>query len=85
MTKLEDPTPTEELVLPSLSSSGPLHMPQGEPGLRESLDRLRALEEAIRQHEQATSGPAVTRRPGDLALYKRMREGGSPTDSQRDN
>jgi hypothetical protein len=85
MTRLEDPTPTEELVLPPLSSSGPLHVPQGEPGLRESLDRLRALEEAIRLHERATSGPAVTRRPGDLELYKRMREGGSRTDSRRDN
>ena len=85
MTTLEDPTPTEELVLPPLSSSGPLHVPQGEPGLRESLDRLRALEEAIRLHEQATSGPAVTRRPGDLELYKRLRDRGSSTDSHRDN
>ena len=82
MTKLEDPTPTEELVLPPLSASGPLHVPQGEPGLRESLDRLRALEEAIRTHEQATSGPAVTRRPGDLQLYTRLREGGTPNDSR---
>ena len=73
MTVVEDPTPTEELVLPPLSSSGPLYGPTGEPGLRESLDRLKALEEAIRLHEQATSGPAVTRRPGDLELYKRFR------------
>ena len=74
MTVVEDPTPTEELVLPSLSASDPLQGPTGEPGLRESLDRLRALEEAILNHEQATSGPAVTRRPGDLELYKRFRE-----------
>jgi hypothetical protein len=80
VTKLEDPTPTEELVLPPLSSSGRLRVPPGEPGIRESLVRLRALEEAILIHERATSGPAVTRRPGDLQLYKRLRDGDS-TDS----
>jgi hypothetical protein len=78
MTVLEDPTPTEELVVPPLSASGPLHVPQGEAGLRDSLQRLRELEDAIRRHEQATSGPAVTRRPGDHELYQRFREGGSP-------
>jgi hypothetical protein len=83
VTTLEDPTPTEELVLPPLSAIGPLHVPQGEPGLRESLDRLRALEEAIRNQEQATSGPAAGRRPGDLELYRRLREGGSDSDTHR--
>ena len=77
MTRLEDPTPTEELVLPALPPNGSLRVPQGEPGLRDSLDRLRALEEAIRLHEQATSGPAVARRPGDLELYRRLRERGN--------
>jgi hypothetical protein len=63
---IEDPTPTEELPLPA-------HVPQGEPGLRSAIQKLRELEEAIRLHEEATSNPAVLRRPGDIELYRRLR------------
>jgi hypothetical protein len=62
---LEEPTPTEELQLPRLPGDATLHVPPGEAGLRDALQRLEALEEAIRLHEQATSHPAVPRRPGD--------------------
>jgi hypothetical protein len=71
---LEEPTPTEELQLPRLPADARLHVPPGEAGLRDALQRLEALEEAIRLHEQATSHPAVPRRPGDHDLYRRLRE-----------
>jgi hypothetical protein len=71
---LEEPTPTEELQLPRLPGDTTLHAPPGEAGLRDALQRLEALEEAIRLHEQATSHPAVPRRPGDHDLYRRLRE-----------
>jgi hypothetical protein len=81
MPALEEPTPTEELTLPRLPADGTLHVPQGESGLRDVLQRLEALEEAIRLHEQATSHPAVPRRPGDHDLYRRLREGGQRPES----
>jgi hypothetical protein len=71
---IDEPTPTEELALPQLPGDATLHVPPGEAGLRDALHRLRALEEAIRLHERATSHPAVPRRPGDHALYRRLRE-----------
>jgi hypothetical protein len=74
MPTLEEPTPTEELILPRLPGDGTLHVPPGEAGLRDALRRLEALEEAIRLHEEATSHPAVPRRPGDHDLYRRLRE-----------
>ena len=76
MPTLEEPTPTEELTLPRLPGDGTLHVPPGEAGLRDALRRLEALEEAIRLHEEATSHPAVPRRPGDHDLYRRLREDG---------
>ena len=78
MPTLEDPTPTEELTLPHFPGEAAPRVPPGEAGLRDSLRRLRALEAAIRRHEEATSHPAVPRRPGDHELYRRMRDGGSP-------
>ena len=73
---VDEPTPTEELPLPP-RGDGILHVPKGEAGLREALQRLEALKRAIRRHEQATSHPAVPRRPADPDLYRRLREGGS--------
>jgi hypothetical protein len=70
----DEPTPTEELRLPRFPGDATLHVPPGEAGLRDALQRLEALEEAIRLHEQATSRPAVPRRPGDHDLYRRLRE-----------
>jgi hypothetical protein len=70
----DEPTPTEELQLPRFPGDATLHVPPGEAGLRDALQRLEALEEAIRLHEQATSHPAVPRRPGDHDLYRRLRE-----------
>ena len=58
MPMLDEPTPTEELILPRLPGDATLHVPPGEDGLRDALQRLEALEEAIRHHEQATSHPA---------------------------
>jgi hypothetical protein len=75
MPTLDEPTPTEELTLPRLPGDGTLHVPPGEAGLRDALQRLEALEEAIRLHQQATSHPAVPRRPGDHDLYRRLSEG----------
>ena len=69
---IDQPTPTEELPLPQ-PPPGDVHVPQGEPGLRSAIQKLNALEEAIRLHEEATSHPAVNRRPGDLELYRRLR------------
>ena len=70
----DEPTPTEELQLPRFPGDAALHVPPGEAGLRDALQRLEALEEAIRLHEQATGHPAVPRRPGDHDLYRRLRE-----------
>ena len=77
---LDERTPTEELPLPLLPGLGlpgdpTLHVPPGEPGISDSLRRLRALEEAILEHERATGHPAVPRRPGDHELYRRLRSG----------
>jgi hypothetical protein len=54
---LDEPTPTEELRLPRLPGDATLHVPPGEAGFRDALQRLEALEEAIRLHEQATRHP----------------------------
>jgi hypothetical protein len=70
----DEPTPTEELQLPHFGGDATLHVPPGEAGLRDALQRLEALEEAIRLHEEATGHPAVPRRPGDHDLYRRLRE-----------
>jgi hypothetical protein len=72
-TVIDQPTPTEELRLPQLPSGDGVHVPQGEPGLRSAVQKLRELEEAIRLHEEATGHPAAQRRPGDLELYRRLR------------
>jgi len=77
----DEPTPTEELQLPRIPGDASLHVPPGEAGLRDALQRLEALEEAIRLHEQATSHPAVPRRPGDHDLYRRLREDEQRRDS----
>jgi hypothetical protein len=74
----DEPTPTEELQLPHFPGDATLHVPPGEAGLRDALQRL---EEAIRLHEQATSHPAVPRRPGDHDLYRRLREDEQRRDS----
>jgi hypothetical protein len=78
---IDEPTPTEELTLPRLPGDTTPHVPPGEVGLRDALHRLEALEEAIRRHEEATSHPAVPRRPGDHELYRRLREGAQRRDS----
>lgn len=52
-----------------------MHVPPGEAGLRDAVRRLEALEAEIRSHEQATSHPAVPKRPADHDLYRRLREG----------
>jgi hypothetical protein len=71
---IDEPTPTEELALPRLPDDPSLHMPPGEAGLRDAIQRLEALERAIRLHEHATGHPAVPRRPGDHDLYRRLHE-----------
>ena len=76
----DEPTPTEELQLPRFPGDA-THVPPGEAGLRDALQRLEALEEAIRLHEQATSHPAVPRRPGDHDLNRRLREDEQRRDS----
>lgn len=75
MPGLEEPTPTQELRLPGLPGDPNLHVPPGETGLRDAIQRLEALEEAIRLHEQATSHPTVPPRPGDRELYRWLRRG----------
>ncbi len=77
----DEPTPTEELQLPRIPGDATSHVPPGEAGLRDALQRLEALEEAIRLLEQATSHPAVPRRPGDHDLYRRLREDEQRRDS----
>jgi hypothetical protein len=70
---IDEPTPTEELPLPQLPADQAIHVPQGEPGLRDALRKLEALEVAIRLHEQATGNPGARRRPTDEELYRRLR------------
>jgi hypothetical protein len=69
MTPAAEPS-TEELRLPTQE----LRIPSGEPGFVDAGRRLKALEEAVRAHEQATSDGAVPKRPSDHALYRRFRE-----------
>jgi hypothetical protein len=71
---IDEPTPTEELPLPQLPGDAALHVPPGEAGLRDALQRLEAVEEAIRRHKDTTSHPAVPRRPSDHELYRRLGE-----------
>jgi len=69
---IDEPKPTEELPLPRLPGDGTLHVPPGEAGLRDALQRLQAVEEAIRLHKETTGHPAVPRRPSDHELYRRL-------------
>jgi hypothetical protein len=78
---LDEPTPTEELQPPRLPGDATLHVPPERPGSATSSSASRALEEAIRLHEQATSHPAVARRPGDHDLYRRPRDDENRADS----
>jgi hypothetical protein len=45
---IEEPTPTEELPLPQLPGDATLHVPPGEAGLRDALQRLLDSEEKNR-------------------------------------
>jgi|RhiMetdeSRZDD1v2_1073273.scaffolds.fasta_scaffold3709562_1 hypothetical protein len=72
MTPPAEPS-TEEHRLPTQE----LRIPSGEPGFVDAGRRLKALEEAVRAHEQATSDGAVPKRPSDHALYHRFREAGN--------
>ena len=53
---IDEPTPTEELPLPRLPGDGTLHVPPREAGLRDALQRLQALEEAIRRGPESNGG-----------------------------
>ena len=72
MTSATEPS-TEEHRLPT----DELRIPSGEPGFVDPALKLKALEEAVRAHEQATSDGAVPKRPSDHALYRRFRDGGN--------
>ena len=72
MTPSAEPS-TEEHRLPTRE----LRIPSGEPGFVDAGRRLKALEEAVRAHEQATSNGAVPKRPSDHSLYHRFREAGN--------
>jgi hypothetical protein len=60
----------DHLLEPSTEEM-PLWLP--EAGLIETARRLAELEEAVRSHEEAASSPAVPKRPGDHALYRRVK------------
>jgi hypothetical protein len=47
----DEPTPTEELRLPRFPGDATLHVPPGEAGLRDALQRLR-----LGDHQFATPG-----------------------------
>ena len=45
-----------------------------DPSTEELALRLAELEQEVRLHEQATSHPAVPKRPSDHTLYRRLNE-----------
>ena len=47
-----------------------------DPSTEELSLRLAELELEVRLHEQATSSPAVPKRPSDHALYRQLKEPG---------
>ena len=57
-----------------------------DPSTEELALRLAELELEVRMHEQATSSPAVPKRPSDHALYRQLKEdhpGAKPPNGRR--
>jgi hypothetical protein len=66
MTNAELTPPTQEL---------PIESPNGEaPESAEPYARFLELAAAVRRHANSTSPLSVPRRPGDVALYRRLVE-----------